>query len=100
MISLAAPRDVDLAGVAKADHMFDEVTPVVPAHADLIHLEGLEALTAQILQHGRGRDVTVAFGTAFDRRLGENVLARCANLLIGQGGTQSAAPGAVRDAGS
>lgn len=40
MISLP-PRGVYLTGVAQADHVFGEVTPVVPANADLTYLEGL-----------------------------------------------------------
>jgi hypothetical protein len=47
----------DLAGVTQADHVLGEVAPVGPAHAGLTHHEGLESFAAQLLQHGRGREV-------------------------------------------
>ncbi|MCY1430208.1 hypothetical protein D9M71_461500 [compost metagenome] len=91
---------VDLAGVAQPDHVLGEVAPVIPAHTGLAHHEGLEAFAAQLLQHGRGRDVAVALGAAFVRGLGEDGRGHGANLLIRQGGFRAQHRGAVREAGS
>ncbi len=63
---------VDLACMAKSDEVLRVLAPVFVAHARLTHHEGLEALLAQLGQHGRGRYVGIPIGPAPMWSVGED----------------------------
>ena len=64
---LAGLGAVDLARMAKAQHVLGVVAAVLLAHAGLAHHERLEAFLAQFGQHSRRGDVAVPLGAAFVR---------------------------------
>ncbi|MCY1363851.1 hypothetical protein D9M69_506300 [compost metagenome] len=75
---------VDLAGVAKADHVLGEFAAVLVTHAGLAHHERLKTFSAQLGEYRRGGDVAVALGPAFMRGIRKDRRCHCADLVIGQ----------------
>lgn len=84
---------IDLANMAKPDHVLVIVVPVVMAGTGLRHHEGLKPFLAQFGQHRGDGDIGVTLGTAFVGRFRKDGRGRAVSLVIGQRGNHCAAPG-------
>ena len=90
---------VDLARMAKAQHVLGVVAAILVAHVGLAHHERLEAFLAQFGQHSRRRDVAVALGATFVRGVREDGGRDGTNLIIRQRMIRPQHRGAMRKAG-